>query len=81
MSYQSEAVDQYLNALKQGKKYFSACMARGVSPYPAVLKNILRSSAATATQELGVIDIPISRITGTWAEGRKAAFAGNSCPL
>ena len=81
MSYQSEAVDQYLNALKQGKKYFSACMARGVSPYPAVLKNILRSSAATATQELGVIDIPISRITGTWAEGRKAAFAGNFMPL
>ena len=81
MSYQSEAVDQYQSALKQGKKYFSACMAKGVSPYPAVLKNILKSSAATATQELGIIDIPMNRITGTWAEGRKAAFAGNFMPL
>ena len=56
-------------------------MAKGISPYPAVLKSILKSSAATATQELGIIDIPINRITGTWAEGRKAAFAGNFMPL
>ncbi|MCR4622627.1 MAG: BMP family ABC transporter substrate-binding protein [Clostridiales bacterium] len=81
MSFQSEAVDQYQNALRQGKKYFNACMAKGVSPYPAVLKNILRSSATAAAQEMGIIDIPISRITGTWAEGRKAAFAGNFMPL
>ena len=35
-----EAVTQYENALKQGKKYYNACLSRNEDPYPIVLDEI-----------------------------------------
>jgi len=77
----AEAVNQYTEALKSGKKYYNACIARGVSPYPQVLEDILSENETTGTAELGLTEIPISRIVGTWVSGRKSAFAGNFAPL
>lgn len=81
MSSRSEAIEQYNAALKLGRKYYSACMARGQSPYPAVLEDILSESATAGSVKLGLIDVPLDRVTGTLADGRKAAFAGNFMPL
>ena len=33
------------------------------------------------TVKIGLVDIPMDRIVGTWTDGRKTAFAGNFMPL
>ena len=75
------AIDQYISALSQGKKYYRACIAKGVYPFPQVLEKILENQETAGSVNLGLMDIPIDRIAGTWAEGRKTAFAGNMMPL
>ena len=76
-----EALNQYIAALKQGKKYYNASMARGASPYPQVLDELLNETATAGTANIGLVDIPTERICGTWNSGRKLAFAGNFMPL
>lgn len=77
----ADALEEYTNALKLGKKYYAAAMARKEDPYPRVLEKELGESTGTSMVKIGLMDIPIERIVGTWAEGRKAAFAGNFMPL
>ncbi len=77
----SEAIEHYREALRQGQKYYHACVSQGRYPYPQVLENICPECMSAARQELGIIDIPADAIVGTLAEGRKAAFAGNFMPL
>ena len=76
-----DAVEQYNQALKMGKKYYNTCVSQGVSPFPQVLDQMLSGISTAGTQDLGVIEIPSERIVGTYSEGRKAAFAGNFMPL
>lgn len=75
-----EAVTQYENALKQGKKYYNACVSRNEFPYPVVLDELVNMSSVGSV-DLGLVEVPIDRIIGTWTGGRKAAFAGNFMPL
>ena len=75
-----EAVNQFENALKQGKKYYNTCVSRNEDPYPAVLDELVNMSSLAAVN-IGLVDVPIDRIIGTWTGGRKAAFAGNFMPL
>lgn len=77
----AEAIEQYNNALNQGKKYYKACMAKGAYPFPQVLEKLLEDRETVGTANLGLVDIPADRIVGTWVEGRKSAFAGNMMPL
>ena len=77
----AEALEQYANALKMGKKYYNACMAKGQYPYPRVLDEMLSNVQTAGTVNVGLVDIPSERIVGTWTSGRKAAFAGNFMPL
>lgn len=76
-----EAMEQYNAALKLGKKYFSACAAKGQSPYPIVLEELLADKDTAGTEKIGLVEIPTDRIVGTWTDGRKTAFAGNFMPL
>ncbi len=75
-----EAVEQYNAALRAGKKYYSAAMARGEDPYLRVLDDLISGTTTTAVN-IGLVEIPTGRIVGTWAAGRKTAFAGDFMPL
>ena len=75
-----EAINEYGKALRQGKKYYSSCVSRGEDPYLAVLDEKV-SMGTLSTMNIGIIEIPIERIAGTWTGGRKNAFAGNFMPL
>ena len=77
----NEAFEQYLYAQKQGKKYYSARVSAGLDPYPSVLQDMLTNADTAGTVEIGTVDIPSELIVGTWAGGRKKAFAGNFMPL
>ena len=77
----SEAMEQYRQALREGQRYYGACVARGQYPYPQVLEDIFEGSISAAKVDMGILDIPTDMIIGTLAAGRKAAFAGNFMPL
>lgn len=76
-----EAVDQYDQALKSGRKMYRDCLLRGQYPYPQVLDEIFDESMAAGRVELGIIDIPAEQIAGTKTRGRQPAFAPNFMPL
>ena len=75
-----EAITHYENALKQGKKYVDNCLSRGEDPYPRVLEDLV-NMAEVSSVNIGLIEVPIDRIIGTRASGRKMSFAGNFMPL
>ncbi len=73
--------NEYMAALKLGKKCYQEATAKGEFPYLPVLENIVSDSDIAAVVPLGVIDIPLSRIVGTKTAGRTQAFAKNFMPL
>lgn len=81
MSDRTEAIQQFATALRMGRKYYNACVAKGENPYPLVLNELIDENASGNTVKIGLVDIPMDRIVGTWTGGRKSAFAGNFMPL
>ena len=77
----NEAILQYRAAQKAGLKYAAAQEALHKSPYPIVLEDIANETHISGQQVLGIIEIPLSLVTGTLTAGRKAAFAGNYMPI
>ena len=51
-----EAVNQFENALKQGKKYYNACVSKGQNPYPVVLEDLLGDRPTAGTEKIGLVD-------------------------
>ena len=74
------AREEYQQALKLGQKEQKALLQAGKNPNPAVLEDILTEKASTA-RELGVLEIPASRIVGTVTAGRTGAFTAGFRPL
>ena len=75
------ALYDYMGALRQGRKQYQTAVARGEYPYLPVLDDILANTEITSEVNLGVIDVPLSRIVGTKTQGRTQAFASNFMPL
>mgnify|MGYP000892346783 FL=1 len=74
-------LEDYKNALKSGQRAYRACVARGQSPYLAVLDDILVNVNIVAQEPLGLVEIPAESIVGTKTSGRHTAFAPNFMPL
>lgn len=76
-----EATEEYSHALKLGQKEFKDRQARGRDPYPAVLDEILGTSATDTSIYIGLVEIPTERIVGTRSAGRITAFTASFLPL
>ncbi len=74
-------LEDYKNALRAGQRAYRACVARGQSPYLAVLDDILVNVDIAAQEPLGLVEIPAESIVGTKTSGRHTAFAPNFMPL
>ena len=74
-------LEDYKNALKSGQRTYRACVARGQSPYLAVLDDILVNVNIVSQEPLGLVEIPAESIVGTKTSGRHTAFAPNFMPL
>ena len=74
-------LEDYKSALKNGQRAYRACVARGQSPYLAVLDDILVNVNIVAQEPLGLVEIPAESIVGTKTSGRHTAFAPNFMPL
>lgn len=74
-------LEDYKAALRAGQRAYRASVARGQSPYLAVLDDILVNVNIVAQESLGLMDIPAESIVGTRTSGRHTAFASNFMPL
>ena len=74
-------LDDYRSAYRAGVRAYRAAVARGQSPYLAVLDDILVGVNIVAQEPLGLVDIPAESIVGTKTAGRHTAFAPNFMPL
>lgn len=73
--------ENYLKALKMGKKEMSARIAKGLSPYLEVLDEIPGAANSIMEYPLGLVQIPTEQIVGTKTVGRSQAFAANFMPI
>ena len=74
-------LEDYRSALRAGQRAYRACVARGQSPYLAVLDDILVNVNIVSQEPLGLVEIPAESIVGTKTSGRHTAFAPNFMPL
>ncbi len=72
---------EYEKAKKMGDKAFRQAVQKGRSPYLPVLDEILSQVEIRGEVNLGLVNIPLSRVVGTSTQGRTTAFANNFMPI
>lgn len=75
------AASEYTSALRQGRRSYRAALTRGEYPYLPVLDEIMSYTEIAGMENIGIMDIPLSKIVGTKTVGRSNAFADNFMPL
>ena len=77
----AQNVDDYPKALRSGQRSYQKHLIEGQYPYLPVLDEILRHVDIVSEERLGIVQIPADLIVGTYAVGRRTAFAPNFMPL
>lgn len=75
------AYTDYQKALKIGEKTYKTSVAKGSYPYLPVLEEMLSHEKPGTQIRLGLVDIPIELISGTYTAGRTNAFSYDFMPL
>lgn len=75
------AYTDYQKALKIAEKTYKTCVAKGNYPYLPVLEDMLSHEKPGFQIRLGLVDIPIELIAGTYTAGRTNAFSRDFMPL
>ena len=73
--------DEYEKAMHLGQKEFSACQSKGLHPYLICMEDVMAPYETESKVKLGLQEIPLAQVVGTFAEGRSNAFARNFMPL
>ena len=73
--------DEYEKAMHLGQKEYSACINKGLRPYLICMEDIMAPYETESKVKLGLQEIPLNQVVGTYAEGRSSAFARNFMPL
>lgn len=81
MENRSEADSHYLAARKLGVREYSKSISKGMTGYLPFLEGILKNIEIVYELDLGIVDIPMKKIVGTYTYGRSRSFAGNFMPL
>ncbi|PHV70663.1 BMP family ABC transporter substrate-binding protein [Sporanaerobium hydrogeniformans] len=71
----------YEQAYRSGRLAWSSQMSKGEPGYLKALDNIVQSPDVASEVSLGLIDIPIDKIVGTYTHSRSISFAQNFMPL
>lgn len=75
------ANSEYAAALKQGRRSYRAALTKGEYPYLPVLDEMISYTEVASIENVGIMDVPLSKIVGTKTVGRSNAFANNFMPL
>ncbi|MBQ7186666.1 MAG: hypothetical protein IJR91_03430 [Ruminococcus sp.] len=73
--------DDYKAARRLGEEAVREAKRKGVSPYPPVLDELPEIKSCSSEVRLGLLELPVRRITGNKETGRSSAFANNFMPL
>lgn len=74
-------LDDYKQARKLAQRQSRRASAKGESPYPIVLDEILEGEETAGNQYLGMMEIPLSLVVGTKEAARSNAFSPDFLPL
>ena len=74
-------LQDYMQAKKMGLDAVKKALKNGTSPYLPVLDSLEEIKEARGRVALGVLELPLSRVTGNKTEGRNNAFANNFMPI
>lgn len=74
-------LEEYIKALKLGRKEVAARTAKGLDPYLQVLEDVPEAANSIMEYPLGLVQIPTDQIVGTMTAGRSTAFAANFMPI
>ncbi len=80
-AYDRQARVEYERALRIGKKEYSASIARGERGNLLVLDEIAEQNRVMAYVKRPSMEIPLSRVVGTYTSGRSYSFSPNFMPL
>ncbi|KAF2956197.1 BMP family ABC transporter substrate-binding protein [Marinitoga sp. 38H-ov] len=72
---------EYLNAKKRGERELDFWKNRGKDGYLADLESILKNVQIINEVNLGIIEVPLKNIKGTFYKSRRSAFSKNFMPL
>lgn len=74
-------LEHYYNAKKLGMKEYYVKTSRGQIGYLPSLEGLLKDSDIVSHVELGIMEIPLKKIVGTYTHLRSLSFADNFMPL
>ncbi|MCM1495116.1 MAG: BMP family ABC transporter substrate-binding protein [Bacteroides sp.] len=75
------SVQDYLEAMKIGRKEYRSQINKGQYPYLPVLDEILSHVDIEKEVNLGLVQVPLKLVIGTSTRARTNAFAGNFMPI
>lgn len=75
------AIEEYLDALKQGQKEVRDAQSLGKALHPLVLDEIIGEQNDLTVYDIGTIEIPAERVVGVKSAGRISAFSPSFLPL
>lgn len=75
------AIQDYIKAFKAGEKEYRSCLSKGIYPYLPVLEDIISHVEVDSQESLGLVQVPLSSVVGTYTAGRTTAFARNFMPI
>lgn len=78
---QIQLQETYEQALKLGKQAWNQKVFKGESGYLRTLDNMLQKRDIVTEYPLGLVEIPIRKIIGTYTHGRSVSFADNYMPI
>lgn len=71
----------YINARKAALKEYNKCVAKGEQGYLPSLAGLVSNVEIVSEINLGIMDIPLKKIVGTYTHLRSMSFAKNFLPL
>lgn len=77
----NDVKSMYPDARKLGIREYSKNISKGQPGYLPFLEGILKNIEIISEINLGIIEIPLKKIVGTYSYGRSRSFAGNFMPI
>ncbi len=72
---------EYINARKLGLKEYSHYVSQGRNGYLPFLDGVLKNIDIVSEVDLGIVDIPLRKVKGTYSYLRSISFARNYMPI
>ncbi len=79
--YESQNSNYYAQAYKSAMREYSKSISKGQSGYLPSLEGLIKNNEIFSEVNLGIMEIPLKKIVGTYTHMRSMSFAGNFMPL